>query len=406
MKILLINSIYGSRSSGKSLLEIKDDAEREGHKVYVATPNIINEDWHYRIGNSFDHKIHALLSRITGLQAYYSTNATKRLCDYIDKIQPDIVHIQVVHGNYLNYCLLLHFLAEKSIPLVIVLDDCWHFTGKCCHFIANHCYRWQYECGKCPRWKLDNPSWFFDRSAKMLRDKKEAFSLLKKVAVVAVSDWLLNQAQQSFLNNATVLKRIYNSVDLELFRPSRETEKLKNELGLAGKHVILGVATDWQDKIGLSKGIKLFVELSGQLPKDHSIVLIGNPSPDVLLPKNIYSVPFVSRPEKLSEFYSMSDVFVQMSSEETFGKVTAEALSCGTPVVVFNKTANPELVGPGCGMVVDDKNVVQVKNAVEKIISNGKNTYLHVCRNYAKSNFNARFNAKKYLELYQELILK
>lgn len=404
MKVLIINAIYGSRSSGRSIADITEELQHNNHTAYVATPDKIDGAFFYQIGDRLDHKIHAVMSRLTGLQSYFSQKATKNLIQYIEKINPDIIHMQVIHGNYLNFKILMQYVAKKKIPMVFVLDDCWYFTGKCCHYTSDKCYKWKTECHNCPRKSADNPSWFFDFSRKMYRDKKKLFEKLDRYAVVAVSDWLKNQAQESYLKNATYLTKIYNAIDIDKFQYRGECAEIKEELGITSKKVVLGVATSWKDSKGLSKGISLFIELAQLLPDDFQIVLIGKMDSEIILPKNIVSVDFVDGAEELSKYYSMADVFVQMSSEETFGKVTAEALCCGTPAIVFDSTANPELIGENCGYVVENKNVQQVYEKILEIIERGKRSFFADCRKFAVQNFESKKNAMHFMKLYEKLI--
>jgi len=100
----------------------------------------------------------------------------------------------------------------------------------------------------------------------------------------------------------------------------------------------------------------------------------------------------------------MADVFVNLSLEETFGKVTAEALACGTPVIVFNSTANPELVGKGCGYIVHTNSTPEVMKKVLNIKINGKKTYSQNCIDFAKNNFNMQDRIFDYVQLYKKII--
>lgn len=406
MKILMINGIYGRGSSGRSIADIRTLLSAGGHKVFVATPKRYEGEDFYRIGNELDHKLHGLLSRLTGKQAHFSSPATRRFLKFIDGIRPDLVHLQVVHGNYLDFPMLMKHLSAKRIPAVFVLDDCWYFTGKCCHYTANGCYKWRTLCHDCPRVHEDNPSWFLDCSRELYQEKKALFEGLPKYAVVTVSDWLRGEAMQSYLKDAAIVRRIYNSIDIDRFRYRDDCTALKKQLGLEEDKIILGVAADWRDRNGLSKGIRLFLKLAEMLPDGVKIVLIGNPDKTLALPDNIIAIPFVEGAEELARYYSMADVFVQMSGEETFGRVTAEALSCGTPAVVFDATANPELIGPGCGAAVENGNVDAMARRINGILSEGREKYSPVCRKFAEDNFNFKRIAGQFLALYDDLLAK
>ena len=101
----------------------------------------------------------------------------------------------------------------------------------------------------------------------------------------------------------------------------------------------------------------------------------------------------------------MADAFFNPSMCETFGKVTVEALSCGTPVVVYKATASPELVKDGCGYVVDIHDTFAASRRLNEIKSNGKQSYSDACRNFAVENFSENKLQGDYLSLYKELTL-
>ena len=399
MKILMISGIYGSRSSGRSMKELTEKCRQNGHTVYIVTPQKFCDDKDfYRIGTTLDHKIHALFSRAFGKQAYYSKGATKKLLKLIDEKNPDVIHVQVLHGNFIHFNHFFKEVAKRKIPVVFVLDDCWLFTGKCSHFTSAKCYKWQTGCQKCPQLQSCNPTWFFDRTKKMYSDKKAVYESLERFGVVAVSDWLLSEAKKSIMGKATVIKRIYNSIDVDTFRPIESN--LRQQLGLEDKFVVLGVATCLDE----SKGLSLFKDLASKMPENYRIVFVGGLPQNTELPENIMHVGHTESVEELAKYYSMADVFVQMSVEETFGKVTAEALSCGTPAIVFNSTANPELIGENCGYVVEPKDVDGVLEKLKEIEAMGKAFYTENCRKFIVESMNKETTLSEFIDVYKELI--
>jgi len=399
MKVIQINAINGIKSTGRICTELADYLNNLGHEAYIAYASGPPYPKGFRIGNSLDRKIHALLSRIFGLQAYFSINSTKKLISYIDSIKPDIVHLHNLHSNYINLELLLKYLATNNIPTVITLHDCWFFTGKCTHYTADQCFKWQTECGNCPRLKKNNKSWFFDRTKKMQRDKSEWLTNIPRLAVVGVSKWITEEAEKSFLSSAKVLTFIYNWTYMEIFKPV-ETNELRKKMGLTNKFIIIGVASTWW----LSKGLYKYIELAKILSDDMIIILVGSMSKSVNLPKNIIHIKETHDVKELVYIYSMADALVNLSMEETFGKVTAEALACGTPVVALNSTANPELVGNGCGYIAQNNTVEEVFEILETIKSKGKAFYANNCIKFAQNNFNPEDRMSDYLSLYYRII--
>jgi glycosyltransferase involved in cell wall biosynthesis len=56
--------------------------------------------------------------------------------------------------------------------------------------------------------------------------------------------------------------------------------------------------------------------------------------------------------EKIDSSSALAIKIIDPSIEETFSLVTAEAICCGIPVIVSNKTALPELILNNNGKVV------------------------------------------------------
>ena len=400
MRILQINPIAGHSSTGRAVSELDRYFWDHGHEDYVACFSGFDVKKKYLIGNFIDRKCHVLLSRLTGYEASYSYFPTRNLIHYIRRLKPDVVKIGIAHSNYLNIFKLLHFLSEENIPTVVVMDDCWYFTGKCMHFTTNQCFKWKIGCGDCPHLENGLKTYFFDRTAAMWEKKKRVFQSMKRLAVVGVSDWLVNEARQSFLQNAAILRRIYNWIDLKQFYPHTVPPQALETYHLEGKKIILGVASNWDN----SKGLDNFLRLANEINDNTYIVLVGRMKQGVALPPQLIHVQETYDIEELARFYSYADVFVTFSKEETFGKVSAEALACGTPVVCFDSTASPEIVGNDCGQVVPVGDYNAAKSAIENILSKGKDANSEICIRWAREHFCFETNAQQYLDLFENLI--
>lgn len=403
MKVLQINAVNKIGSTGRNCYEISNFLIEKGDICVTACSrgNNVYDKNEFIIGNKLDTKIHGLLSRISGMQGYFSIKATKKLLNYMDKFNPDVVLLGNLHGNYINLPMLLKYLSKKDIITVVVLHDCWFYTGKCCHYTIDKCYKWLEKCGNCPSLKKYNKSWFLDRTEKMLSDKKNLFNAIPKLAVVGVSNWITKEAKKApVFKNAKEIIRIYNWIDSEKFYP-RNIENLKEKLGLKDYKILLCVASNWNKE----KGIENIIELSFKLSNTERIIIVGNISDEYKkkLNKNVILVPTIESLDILAEYYSIADVFVQPSLEETFGKVGAEALACGTPIVCFDSTANPELIGEGCGSIVKVGDIDKFYQEIKNILKNGKDFYRKNCIEFANKNFNKDKNIEQYLCLFERL---
>ena len=92
MKIVLINAVYEYSSTGRTTKEMHLSLIDRGIDSYVfCTNKSIPEDKVYLIGSKLDYKLHAILSRILGLQGYFSHCATSKLLKKLKTIQPEVV---------------------------------------------------------------------------------------------------------------------------------------------------------------------------------------------------------------------------------------------------------------------------------------------------------------------------
>ncbi|MGN0538234.1 MAG: glycosyltransferase [Candidatus Fimenecus sp.] len=400
MKVLHINAVYKLRSTGRSLMELHEDLNRYGVESYCACSRTYGCENVYQIGDEKSIKLHGLMSRLSGKQGYFSKGNTKKLIAYIDKVKPDVVHLHNLHANYIHLPMLLEYLAKNDIATVIMLYDCWFFTGKCMHYNSIGCYQWETHCKKCPQIHEGNKSWFFDRTEAVHEDRINLFQSIPRLGIVGISDWITDECRRSpIAKNAKIIQRIYLWIDLYKFHPVDGSKK-RAELGLTDKFVILGVAEQW----GNAKGLDRFLDLATKISPEKQIVLVGNPAPDVKLPDNVLCVGRTNSQEELAEFYSLADVFVTFSYQETFGKVSAEALACGTPVVCYNSTACPELVGENCGIVVEKNDKDGMLRAVNEIQKNGKAQYSAHCTAFARENFGREKLTQEFLSVYQNLL--
>lgn len=403
MKVVQINAVCDIGSTGRICRELNDALLQAGYQSFVLYGNGKTQ---YRfsqcVSSRLGVKIHGFLSRIFGKNAAYSPVATGRLLRILDSFQPDIVHIHNLHGNYINLKPVLRYLAKKDISTVVTLHDCWFFTGKCTHYTEENCYRWKNGCRGCPKLQEDIPSWFFDRTAEMWQEKKELFAAIPRLAVIGVSDWITNEAKKSFLKDAKILQRIYNWIDLSVFYP--RGKEFAGDFGISkDKYSILCIGAGWHERSYKTKDL---LELARMLPEDYEIILAGSVPFADKLPSNVKPVGYISSTEELAKLYSSCDLYVHLSKEDTFGKVIAEAIACGTPAVVFDSTACPEIVGEGCGRVVPVSDLDAMLRAILSIAEQEKTEWEATCVAYAGAQFSKDKLIEETMQLYQELINK
>lgn len=391
-------------STGRSAQELHDWLVKNGHECvsfYGNHRSNYSENEAHFMGNSLEHKIHAISGRLYAEVGIGSWKSTNNLLVFINEYKPDIVHIRNLHGNYVHIPRLLEFLAKKNIATIVQLDDCYYFTGGCMHYTSNKCHKWQNDCHNCKYLKRGKQFIFYNRAKFNLKRKTRLFSNIPRLGVIGVSKWIANEARLStVLKETTIIDYIYNWIDLDVFKPKGAVihNEIRKELNvLPTQKMIIGVASGW----GRQKGLEDFFALRKKLSDDYIIVLVGKMPANTILPEGIINIKATSSASRLADLYSAADIFVHLSREETFGKVTAEALACGTPAIVYNSTANPELVDDKTGKVIIPGEINEVVSAINQI---DKEKLLDNCTQRAKSLFDLETNCKQLLNLYNRTI--
>lgn len=380
----------------------------EGWESYIAfparEPMVPSKSRLIHIGTKADQYFHAFMTRIFDCCGFMSRWSTRKLIEQIKEIKPDVIHLHNIHGYYLSIPILFNYLKHSGIPVVWTLHDCWAFTGHCVHYTCVNCFKWKAGCYDCPR-KTSYPSSFvFDRSKQNYKAKKKVYANMPNLTVVPVSYWLGEVTNQSILGQYPI-HVIQNGIDVNVFRPRTESiDRVRKQYGIEGKYIILGVATGWSEEVGLST----FFRLRQHLSSDYAIVLVGC-TPKILkqLPKGIVGISRTNNVDELAEIYTMADILFNGSYQETFGLVTAEALSCGTPVIVYNTTACPEIVTKETGYVAKAKDEIQVLRYIledRRLGNESRVAMSRKCREYAIAHFDREKKYQEYVNLYKSLL--
>ncbi len=373
-RVLLVNTVCASGSVGRIMTGLYDVLEEHGYTCMLAYGRGTAPEGYraYRIGNDQEVYFHGAMSRLLDRQGFFSAHATREFIKMIENFNPDIVHLHNVHGYYLNIKLLFEYLKGSGRRIIWTLHDCWSFTGHCTHFEYIGCNKWMTECDGCEQLAEYPKSWFMDHSKKNYMQKKELFTGFEDLTIVTPSHWLASKVQQSFLGRYHTVV-IPTGIELERFRPMQEERKdeniifqLKNQLNLRGKFILLGVANPWRER----KGLAQFEALAKSLSEKYAIILLGlNDEQLSQLPESIIGLSKTDSIEELAALYSMADVYVNLTLEDTFPTTNIEALACGTPVVTFKAGGSPESLDDTCGIAVDRNSIQGVLAAIERIIA-------------------------------------
>lgn len=261
----------------------------------------------------------------------------------IDFSSFDIIHLHWVNGaiSIEQIAALQHKTGKK---VVFTYRDMWAFTGGCHYSLACNGFK-QNDCQDCHL--------FEDQQVKKavgtaFQQKKSGFSQLN---MIAISDWMKNQAMASGVLSEGQITRIYNSVDLSVFYPRNADVKDKFKLKPGQPIVVAGA----QFLSHAYKGGEIITRLFKQYKHEINFVFFGKGIDSIVGDERDLCIDmgFVDE-QTLAELYSMADLFLMLSIQEAFGKTVIESLACATPVLTVKDTGANEITELlNCNLSID-----------------------------------------------------
>lgn len=358
MKLLIINSVCGTGSTGRICADIARRYEQDGYEVKIAygrSADVPDDCRKYavRIGSSAGVYMHILYTRLTDRHGLGSKHATRTFLKWADDFDPDILWLHNIHGYYINYELLFSWIRNRSkMQVKWTLHDCWAFTGHCAFYSYAGCEKWKCSdreagegsaaCSSCPQPKAYPSTLFRSSSEENYDRKKNAFTGVENLTVITPSKWLADELKHSFMRDYPV-EVIYNTIDTDVFRPLSGTFRSDHGISEDDK-MILGVANIWEPRKGLNDFIKLEEILRSKEEQDdigrRMIVLVGLTAAQIddlhTEAPGIIALGRTKDAHELAEIYSAADVFVNPTYEDNLPTVNLEAEACGTPVISYD----------------------------------------------------------------------
>lgn len=388
--LLQLNVTANWGSTGKIAEGIGVSAIADGWESFIAYGRMMNPSKSklLKVGNQLDVYLHYAKNRLLDGEGLGSKSATKELIHRIQELSPQVIHLHNIHDHWLNYPLLFEYFSTIDTPIVWTFHDCWAFTGHCCHFEDEQCFKWRTDCMQCPQCE----KYSLDRSKDNFNRKKALFTKLQdRLTIVCVSEWLANYVRQSFLDNCRI-EVLNNGIDSSTFSIQSSRSK---------KKMILGVSNVWPPY----KGLGDFIELRKRLPSDVGITLVGLTEKQISdLPDGIKGITRTTNVQELVALYNEASVFVNPTYNDSFPTVNLEALACGTPIITYRTGGSPEAVDEATGMVIEKGDVEGLASAILKVVNNPALYPPSACRKRAVERFNKETQFAKYINLYTDLV--
>ena len=393
MKVLQVNVVYNTGSTGKIMCDIHAELVKQGiESVICYGRGKKTQDKNvYKICGELYSKINNLLSRFTGLLYGGCFFSTHKLFRIIKKEKPDIVHLHCLNGHFVNIYRLVSWLKKNNIKTVLTLHAEFMHTGNCSH--AFDCDKWLSGCGKCPQLKSKAKFVRVDATHKSWIKMKKAFEGFNNLTVVSVSPWLQERAQRSPILKGLKHMTVLNGLDTDLFKPS--TSNLREIYNLSGKKVVFHATPQFDNNPSNLKGGYYVLQLAERMP-EIVFVVAGTYPNGLTVPDNVILLGKVSDQTLLAKWYSAADITLLTSKRETFSMILAESLCCGTPVAGFY-AGGPETIAIGdYTRFVEHGNVISLEQIAKELLEqrlDKENISLQARAKYSKENmFLAYYN--------------
>lgn len=321
------------------------------------------------------------------------------IVDKINEINPDIVHLHWICGGMIT----IEDIARIKAPIVWTLHDNWAFTGGC--HIMWDCEKYKNKCGTCFVLGSNREN---DLSRKVFKRKEKTFQKVNILTIVGVSSWLKKCSEESHLLGDRKHYTIGNPINTDIFKPfdkdkSRELWNLpKNK-----KLVLFGAMSATSDT---NKGFKELSEAVKKIDKNNDIefVVFGSSKPRVA-PEFGFKTHYLGHLHddvSLVTLYSAVDVMIVPSLQEAFGQTASESMACGTPVVAFGATGLLDIVDhKKTGYLAKPFESADLACGIEWVLN--ADNYDELCVNGREKvliEFDSKVVAKKYIELYKEIL--
>lgn len=359
-----------------------------------------NSNWNILFGSKRLHSLHKIVKRLDNFLIYFKKVAQPFSVGFLGaNITKTSLYNEadIIHLHWTNNCMIsIKDVAKINKPIVWTIRDMWPITGGC--HVAIDCNRYKSQCGRCPalssKKDKDLSTW--------LQDKKHKAFSKKNLFAVAISEMSYKQLSESRIFRNKRIEYIPNCINFNQFYPDLNNV-FGSQIDTTKKKIVLCGATSLKDK---HKGFHHLIESLQYLDLQETLfVFFGNSDISLL---NSLNIDYVNlgylNTDQLRNIYSLSDVFVMPSLQESFGKTALEALACNTAVVCFDST--------GVSTIVDHKiNGYQAKYKDSEDLAKGIDWVL---RNLSSKNIDfrteveAKFSnqviASKYTKLYKKIL--
>jgi glycosyltransferase involved in cell wall biosynthesis len=288
-----------------------------------------------------------------------ATAARSLVVEAVDALGPDLV----VSGNFHWFrwpVAILGDLAERGRAVVAYLHDMHWISGRCAY--SGTCRRFVDGCdAACPT-PAEYPPLDPDRIADAWRERRRVF-VARGVPLAANSAWMAARACEGFGGAASV-SLLPLALDERRFAPiDRGVARRLLALPEDAPTVLVG-AVDVSER---RKGGHLLRAVVPDLAAAGATVLAFGHNSQYL--PGVRGLGYIGDERLMPVILSASDVFLNVSLEESFGQTLMEAAACAVPSVAIARGGVPEIARHGeNALLVEDEDPARLVQATLSLL--------------------------------------
>lgn len=233
----------------------------------------------------------------------------------------------------------------------------------------------------------------------------------KAAAVIAVSQHTKNDLLEQFPRFSKDRVFVTYEASAPLFHKISnplELQEVRRRYSLSRPFILfVGTLKPHKNVLTLIRALKILRETKGV---EHDLVLVGRKDErNRPLLDMIKQNAFVRYLGELSDpdvavLYNCAEVFVLPSTHEGFGLPAIEAMACGTPVIVSNRSSLPEIVG-SAGLIFDPLKVDALCELLYNVLNGEelRKNMINLGLTRARE-FSWRTTAEQTMEVYRKVL--
>lgn len=206
---------------------------------------------------------------------------------------------------------------------------------------------------------------FFKEDIERRREAFNSYDLIPNAFLFAKTQWIIDEVQR---HHTSKVHKVSPSIDHDIYKPVSRLQDGKLHIA-----VMIRPQTPYR---GANRSMRVLSRLNKRYPEQLSFHLFGCLEDDVAFQSLQRDFPYVCygplKREQVAELLGKSDLFLDFSDYQAFGRTALEAMACGCAAMVpMSGGANEYSVDGVNAIVVDTLNEDQVFNCLSELIDSG-----------------------------------